>query len=158
MCQPQYRIFNNKGKNQWLNSPLLPYPKEQDKRRPTLIAKCLGQVQTSNFHFSLQNAPAIVERIGKFETLESKIIPSIFANKDCSHLFRMFQDPIEDLIKEFFANAWFTGDELKCWVHRKNFVITLDYLASILQIDPFEDADMTLYDDRFTSLDPILAC
>ena len=79
------------GENQWFNSPLLPYPKEQDKCPPTLIAKSLGQLQTSNFHFSLQNAPAMVERIVKFETLGSTIIPSIFANKDWSHLFGMFQ-------------------------------------------------------------------
>ncbi|KAK9993723.1 hypothetical protein SO802_023426 [Lithocarpus litseifolius] len=65
--------------------------------------------------------------------------------------------PIEDLIKEFFANAWFIEDELKCWVRKKNFFITPDYLAPTLQIDRLEDADTTPYDDRFRPLDPILA-
>ena len=55
----------------------------------------------------------------KPDSCRSTIIPSIFANKDWSYLLVMFKDPIKELIKEFFANAFYSGIELKCWVHGK---------------------------------------
>ena len=34
-------------------------------------------------------------------------------------------------MKEFYANAIFEGDELKCWVRRKSFSMTPVYLVEI---------------------------
>ena len=62
-------------------------------------------------------------------------IPIIFANKDWAPLFGMFDESIEELIREFYSNAWFTGVELKCWVRGKDFIIIPDYLVKILQMN-----------------------
>ena len=56
----------------------------------------------------------MVERVVRFNTLGSTFIPKIFADKDWASLFGNFEDPTEELVKEFYSNAWFTGVELKC--------------------------------------------
>lgn len=99
----------------------------------------------------------MVKRSVKFETLGSTFIPRIIAYKDWAPLFRKFHNPIKELIKEFYSNAWFTGAELKCWVQGKDFIITLDYLAKILQMNRLVDADTTPYNDKFGPLVPILS-
>ena len=76
----------------------------------------------------------MVERIVKFDTLGSIFIPKIFADKDWTDLFGNFEDPTNELIKEFYANARFTGVELQCWVRGKEFIITPDYIAQLLHI------------------------
>ena len=65
---------------------------------------------------NFKNAPIVVEGIVRFNTLGSTFIPKIFANKDWASLFGNFKDPIEELVKEFYSNAWFTEAKLKCWV------------------------------------------
>ena len=74
--------------------------------------KTLLDSQSLNNNF--KNAPSVVERIVRFDTLGSTFIPKIFANKDWASLFGGFEDPIEELVKEFYSNAWFTRAELKC--------------------------------------------
>ena len=56
----------------------------------------------------------MVERIVKFDTLGSTFIPRIFADKDWIDLFGNFEDSTDELIKEFYANARFTGVALQC--------------------------------------------
>ena len=58
----------------------------------------------------------MVEWIVQFDTLGSTFIPRIFANKDWVDLFGNFEDPIDELVKEFYSNARFTRVELRCWV------------------------------------------
>ena len=58
---------------------------------------------------NIQDAPTVVERIVQFDTLGSTVIPRIFANKDWANLFRNFEDMIDELVKEFYSNARFTG-------------------------------------------------
>ena len=79
-----------------------------------------------------------------------------FADKDWSSFFGNFEDPIKELVKEFYFNAWFTGAELKCWVWENDFVITLDYLAKILHINLPENVDTSPYDDRLALVAEIL--
>ena len=55
-----------------------------------------------------------MERIVKFDTLGTTFIPKIFEERDWPDLFGNFKDPIEELVKEFYSNARFTGAELKC--------------------------------------------
>ena len=63
-----------------------------------------------------QKAPTVVERVVKFDTLGTTFIPRIFEAKDWADLFRNFEDPIDELVKEFYLNARYIGVELKCWV------------------------------------------
>ena len=61
-------------------------------------------------------APIVVERVVKFDTLGTTFIPRIFETKDWADLFGNFEDPIDELVKEFYSNARYIRDKLKCWV------------------------------------------
>ena len=65
----------------------------------------------------------------KFETLGTTFIPRIFEVKDWADLFENFEDPIDELVKEFYSNARYTEVELKCWVCEKEFTINPDYIC-----------------------------
>ena len=84
----------------------------------------------------------------RFDTLGTTIIPRIFEEKDWADLFKNFEDPIDELVKEFYSNARFTGVELKCWVRGKEFIITPDYIAKVLRITRPVNANLTPYDDK----------
>ena len=77
-------------------------------------------------------------------------------DKDWASLFGNFEDPIEELVKEFYSNAWFTRVELKCWVRGNDYVITSNYLAKILQINRLKNIDSSPYDDRLAPVAEIL--
>ena len=47
----------------------------------------------------------MVERVVKFDTLGTTFIPRIFEAKDWVDLFGNFEDPIDELVKEFYSNA-----------------------------------------------------
>ena len=68
----------------------------------------------------------------------------------------MFNEPVEELIKEIYSNAWFTGAKLKCWVQGKDFIITPNYLTKILQIILPVNVDTTPYVDILGQLNLIL--
>ena len=92
-------------------------------------------LDSQTFSSIFKNASTVVERIVRFDTLGSTFIPRIFADKDWANLFENFEDPVDELVKDFYSNARFTGVELKCWVRGKDFIITLDYLAKIIRIN-----------------------
>ena len=98
----------------------------------------------------------MVKQIVRFDTLGSTFIPRIFADKDWADLFGNFEDPIDELVKEFYSNARFTGVELRCWVRGKEFIITPDYLAKILHITQSKNVDSSPYDDRLPQVSDIL--
>ena len=98
----------------------------------------------------------MVERIVQFDTLGSTFIPRIFADKDWADLFENFEDPIDELVKEFYSNARFTRVELRRWVRGKEFIITPDYLAKILRIIQPKKMDSSPYDDRLSQVSDIL--
>ena len=100
----------------------------------------------------------MVERIVRFDTLGSTFISKIFADRDWASLFGGFKDPIEKLIKEFYSNAWFTEAKLKCWVCRKDFVITPNYLAKILQMNRSVNVDTSHMMTDWLPLSKSLKC
>ena len=59
-------------------------------------------------------APTVVEWVVKSDTLGTTFIPRIFETKDWDDLFENFEDPIDELVKEFYSNARYTDVELKC--------------------------------------------
>ena len=97
-----------------------------------------------------------MERIVKFDTLGTMFIPKIFEERDWPDLFGNFEDPIEELVKEFYSNARFTGVELKCWVRVIKFSIKANYIAKVLHITKPENVDRTPYDDRVFQAQNIL--
>ena len=60
------------------------------------------------------DAPTVIEGVVKFDTLGTTFIPRIFEAKDWVDLFGNFEDPIDELVKEFYSNARYTGVELQC--------------------------------------------
>ena len=71
-------------------------------------------------------------------------------------LFGGFEDPIEELVKEFYSNAWFIEAKLKWWVCGKDFVIILDYPTKILEMNHLVNVNTSPYDDRLAPIVQIL--
>ena len=93
----------------------------------------------------------------RFDTLGTTFIPRIFEEaKDWANLFGNFEDPMEELVREFFSNASYIGVELKCWVRGNEFSINPNYIAKVLRITRLEDVDLTPYDDRTPKVQDIL--
>ena len=55
-----------------------------------------------------------MERVVQFDTLGTSFIPTIFEARDWVDLFGNFKDLVDELVKEFYSNARYTGVELKC--------------------------------------------
>ena len=51
------------------------------------------------------------------------------------------------MVKEFYANAISDGNELKCWVQGKDFMMTPSYLSIILNINWLMFRKPPVYDD-----------
>ena len=83
-------------------------------------------------------------------------IPRIFEEKDWANPFRNFEDLIDELVKEFYLNARYTGVELKCRVCGKEFSINPGYIAKVLRITRPANVDITPYDDRQPQIQDIL--
>ena len=79
-----------------------------------------------------KDAPLLVERVVEHASLLNTNIPKRFATKDWKYLLSNFEELYEEMVKEFYENAIFDGDELKCWVRGK---VTPPYLAIILNIN-----------------------
>ena len=92
----------------------------------------------------------------KFHSLGTTFIPRIFEAKYWADLFESFEDPIDELVKEFYSNARYTGVELKCWVHEKEFSINPDYIAKVLHITGPANVNLTPYDDRQPQIQDII--
>ena len=89
----------------------------------------------------------MVERAVEQASLLDTKIPTWFATKDWNYLLSNFDDAYENMVKEFYANAIVEGDELKCWVRGKSFLVTPVYLAEILPINRPMLTLPPIYDD-----------
>ena len=59
-----------------------------------------------------ERAPMVIERIFEQATLLDTNIPKWLASKDWNYLLSNFDDPYEELVKEFYANVLFDGKKL----------------------------------------------
>ena len=82
-----------------------------------------------------REATPLVERAVDQPSLCDTNIPIWFATKDWKYLFSDLDDAYMNMVKEFYANAIVEGDELKCWVRGKSFIVSPIYLADILSIN-----------------------
>ena len=89
------------------------------------------QTYTSQF----RDAPLLVERAVDQHSLLDTNIPIWFATKDWNFLLSNLEEAYENLVKEFYANVVVEGEEIKCWVRGKWFLVTPIYLAKILHIN-----------------------
>ena len=60
------------------------------------------------------DSPMVIELVVEQASLLDTNIPKWFASKDRNYLLSNLEDPYEELEKEFYVNAFFDGDELRC--------------------------------------------
>ena len=101
--------------------------------------------QTHENYF--RNATPLLERPVDQSSLHDTNIPQWFAYKDWNYLLSNLDEAYENLIKEFYANAIVEGEELKCWVRRKSFSVSPEYLVEILHINRPMLKNSPIYDD-----------
>ena len=106
---------SSRGKEPLIDLTFTPISKRTHQSSGNFVNKRFKTLLDSqSFNNNFKNASIVVERIVRFDTLGSTFIPKIFVDKDWPSLFGGFEDPIEELVKEFYSNAWFTRAELKC--------------------------------------------
>ena len=116
---------SSRGKEIAIDVPSSPISKQTRRSSQDSNSEKFKTPLDSQTHSSIfQKAPTVVERVVKFDTLGTKFIPRIFEAKDWVDLFGNFEDPIDELVKEFYSNARYTGVELKCWVRGKEVLGT----------------------------------
>ena len=116
--------------------------------RDSTIERFRTPIDLKTYTNTFKEASPIVEQIVKFDTLGTTYIPKIFEERGWPDLCGNFEDPIEELVKEFYSNARITRVELKCQVRGIKFSINADYIAKVLHITRPENVDRTPYDDR----------
>ena len=127
-----------KGKSIVTNDQSTPIAKRtrlsSQSSRDSTTEKFRTPLDSKIYTYIFRKAPPIVERIVKFDTLGTTFIPKIFKERNWVDLLGNFQDLIEELVKEFYSNARYTGVELKCWVRGTEFSINADYIAKVLRV------------------------
>ena len=101
--------------------------------------------QTHENYF--RDATPLLERPVDQLSLHDTEIPQWFAYKDWYYLLSDLDEAYENLVKESYANAIVEGEELKCWVRRKIFLVSPAYLAEILHINWPMLKNSSVYDD-----------
>ena len=94
-----------------------------------------------------RNATPLLERPVDQSSLHDTDIPKWFAHKDWNYLLSDLDEAYENLVKEFYVNAIVEGEELKCWVRRKSFLVSPAYLTDILHINRPMLKNSPVYDD-----------
>jgi len=61
-------------------------------------------------------APIVLERAMDLESLEGTFILDVFKERTWIKLLNPMDDVFEDIIREFFANAFVEGDHINCWL------------------------------------------
>lgn len=128
---------NSKGKEPVIDVDNLS-PKSKKTRPSTKVYdpdKFRSYAAFQAYESYFKDAPLLVERVVDQEPLFETNIPKWFATKDWNCLLTNLDDTYEKMVKEFYANAIFETDELKCWVRGKSFLVTPVYLADILHIN-----------------------
>ena len=81
-------------------------------------------------------ASPIVERVVEFDTLGTTFVSQIFESRDWVDLFKNFEDPMDELVKECYSNTSDIGVELICW-RLKTFYKFLDLtMKSLVKAHP----------------------
>ena len=101
-------------------------------------------------------ASPIVERVVEFNTLKTTFVSQIFESRDWAALFRNFEDPMDEIVKECYFNISDLGVELIYWVRGKEFIINPNFIAEILHITRPQNVNLIPYDDRTPEIQDIL--
>ena len=111
------------------------------------VSKFKSYAASQAYENYFKDASMLVERVVKQGSLLDTNIPKWFAKRDWNFLLTSLDDTYEQRVKEFYANAISNGDELKCWVRGKDFMVTRSYLSIILNINRPVFRKPPMYDD-----------
>ena len=87
--------------------------------------------------------------------LKDTFIPDYFEGRGWDKLLSDLPAVCEPLIREFYANVVIRGDELSCWVRRKEFTIDAHDIDEVLGFEGLEDHDFTNYKDKMLSIETV---
>ena len=110
----QMSCHSSRGKEPVIDGPSSPVSKRTcHSSHDSNSERLKTPLDSHTFSNIFEKAPTVVEQIVRFDTLGTTFIPRIFEEKDWVDLFGNFEDPIDELVKEFYLNATFTGVELE---------------------------------------------
>ena len=143
-----------KGSSSKGKEPLIdlesPTPKSK-KSRSSIgfydVSKFKSYAASQAYENYFMEAPLLVEKVLEQGSLLDTNISKWFANKDWNFLLSSLEEPYQQMVKEFYANAIYERDELKCWVRGQHFTVTPCYLANILHINRPMFPKPSVYDD-----------
>jgi len=108
------------------------------------------------FNDHYKRAPIILERTVDLESLEGTFILEVFNERTWRKLLNPIGNVYEDVIREFYANAFMEGDHINCWLRGKEFLITRESIQEILEVRPTTPHTSLQYDERMEKIEPLV--
>ena len=93
-------------------------------------------------------SPIILERTVDLESLEGTFISEVFKERKWKKLLNSMGNVYEDVIQEFYANAFMEGDHINCWLKGREFLISRELIQEILKVRPTTPHTSLQYDER----------
>ena len=62
----------------------------------------------------------------------------------------------EDVIREFYPNAFMEGDHINCWLKGREFLISRELIQDVLEVCPTTPHTSLQYDERREKLEPLV--
>ena len=109
---------SSKGKDIVTDDPATPVAKRtrlssqssQDSNEERFRTSLTSHIYSNIF----DKSTSIVERVVEFNTLGTTFVPRIFESRNCANLFGNFEDPMDELVKEYYSNTSELKVELIC--------------------------------------------
>ena len=105
-------------------------------------------------HF--KRALIVLKRTVDLESLEGTFIPDVFKERTWTKLLNPMGNVFEDIIREFFANAFVEGDHINCWLRGREFSISRESIQEVLEIFLTTPKTSLQYDEIKEKLEPLV--
>ena len=103
-----------------------------------------------------KRASIVLERTVDIESLKDTFILEVFKERTWTKLLNPRGDVFEDIIREFFANAYVEGDHINCWVREREFTISRELIQDVLEIQPTTLDTSLHYDEKKEKREPFV--
>ena len=108
------------------------------------------------FNDHYKRVPIILERTMDLESLEGTFILDVFKKRTWRKLLMPMGNVYEDVIQEFYVNAFVEGDHINYWLKGREFSITRDSIQDVLEIRLTTPHTSLQYDERREKLEPLV--
>ena len=103
-----------------------------------------------------KRASIVLERTVDIESLKDTFNLEVFKERTWTKLLNPRGDVFEDIIREFFANAYVEGDHINCWVREREFTISRELIQDVLEIQPTTLDTSLHYDEKKEKREPFV--